>query len=146
MYHTPNITHLLSTHQTTQLLTQSSAVPSWGSLARLWRKGCNCASEKLEHILSKKNYVSNNRNAWKVYSYIICAHAFSCVWLLKTPWTVACQTPLSIGFPRQEYRSGLPFPSSGDLPDPGIKPTSPEFAGWFFTSWATGEVIIYISI
>ena len=42
-----------------------------------------------------------------------------------TPWTVACQTPLSIGFPRQEYWSGLPIPSPGELPDPGIKSVSP---------------------
>ena len=39
-------------------------------------------------------------------------------------WSVACQAPLSMGFPRQEYWSGLPFSSPGDLPDPGIKPTS----------------------
>ena len=38
-----------------------------------------------------------------------------------TPWTVACQAPLSVGFFRQEYRSGLPFPSPGDLPDPGME-------------------------
>ena len=44
---------------------------------------------------------------------------------LVTPWTVACQTPLSIGFSRQEYYSGLPFPSPGDLSDPGIEPRSP---------------------
>ena len=42
-----------------------------------------------------------------------------------TPWTVACQAPLSTGFPRQEYRSGLSFPSPRDLPDPEIEPTSP---------------------
>ena len=42
-----------------------------------------------------------------------------------TPWTVACQAPLSMGFSRQEYWSGLPFPSPGDLPDPGIKPEFP---------------------
>ena len=42
-----------------------------------------------------------------------------------TPWTVACQAPLSMGFSRQEYWSGLSFPSPGDLPDPGIKPRSP---------------------
>ena len=51
-----------------------------------------------------------------------------------TPWTVACQAPLSMGFPRQEYSSGLPFPSSGDLPDPGTEPTSPASAGGFFTA------------
>ena len=42
-----------------------------------------------------------------------------------TPWTVARQTPLSMGFSRQEYWSGLPFPSPGDLPNPGIEPGSP---------------------
>ena len=44
---------------------------------------------------------------------------------LCDPWTVGCQAPLSMGFSRQEYWSGLPFPSPGDLPDPGIKPKSP---------------------
>ena len=42
-----------------------------------------------------------------------------------TPWTIACQAPLSMEFSRQEYWSGLPFPSSGDLPNPGIEPTPP---------------------
>ena len=46
------------------------------------------------------------------------------VLLFATPWTVAYQPPLSMGFFRQEYWSGLPFPSSGDLPDPGIEPES----------------------
>ena len=48
--------------------------------------------------------------------------SLSRVRLFATPWTVAHQAPLSMGFSRQEYRSGLPFPSPGDLPDPGIKP------------------------
>ena len=45
--------------------------------------------------------------------------------LFATPWTVAYQAPPSMGFSRQEYCSGLPFPSPGDLPNPGIKPESP---------------------
>ena len=45
--------------------------------------------------------------------------------LFATPWTVAYQAPLPMGFSRQEYWSGLPFPSPGDLPDPGIEPRSP---------------------
>ena len=45
---------------------------------------------------------------------------------LATPWTVACEAPLSMGFPRQEYWSGLPFPSLGDLPNLGIEPRSPQ--------------------
>ena len=56
-----------------------------------------------------------------------------------TPWTVACQAPLSMGFPRQEYWSGFPFPSLGDLPDPGIEPASPALAGRFFTAGPPGK-------
>ena len=47
------------------------------------------------------------------------------VWLFATPWTLSYQPPPSMGFSRQEYWSGLPFPSPGDLPDPGIEPASP---------------------
>ena len=49
----------------------------------------------------------------------------SCLWLFATLWTVAHQAPPSMGFSRQEYWSGLPFPSPGDLPNPGIEPGSP---------------------
>ena len=51
--------------------------------------------------------------------------SLSPVRLFATPWTVGHQTPASMGFPRQQYWSGLPFPSPGDLPDPGIEPRSP---------------------
>ena len=63
-----------------------------------------------------------------------CTHLLSHVQLFVTPWTVAPQTPLSMGFSRQEYWSGLPFPPPGDLPDPGIElasPLSPALAGRF---------------
>ena len=53
--------------------------------------------------------------------------SFSPVWLFATPWTEGYQAPPSMGFSRQEYWSGLPFTSPGDLPDPGIKPRSPAF-------------------
>ena len=55
-----------------------------------------------------------------------------------TPWTVACQAPLSMGFPRQEYWSGLPFPSPGDIPDPGMKPENPSLAGGFSVTEPAG--------
>ena len=61
-------------------------------------------------------------------------YVLSCIQLFATPWTVACQAPLSMGFPRQEY---LKFPPSEDLPDPGIQPASPAspaVAGRFFTT------------
>ena len=59
----------------------------------------------------------------------VCYH----VQLFMTPWTIAHQTHLSMGFPRQEYWSGLPFPTLGDLPNPGIKLTSLALTGEFFT-------------
>ena len=54
-----------------------------------------------------------------------CVSCSSRVWLFATPWTVACQAPLSMEFSRQKYWSALPFPSPGDLPNPGIEPRSP---------------------
>ena len=62
--------------------------------------------------------------------------------LFATLWTVALQTPLFMGFPRQEYWSGVSFPSPGDLPDPGIEPVSltfPALTGGFFTTSSTWE-------
>ena len=53
-------------------------------------------------------------------------NCFSHVQLFVTPWTMAHHSPLSMGFSRQEYWSGLPFSPPEDLPDPGIKPTSPK--------------------
>ena len=58
---------------------------------------------------------------------------------------IACQSPLSMVFPRQEYWSGLPFPSSGYLPNPGIKQESPVLAGGFFTTKPPGKASILIT-
>ena len=55
----------------------------------------------------------------------LCVSHFSCIQLFSTPWTIAPKAPLFMGFPRQGYWSGLPFPSPGDLPDLEIEPTSP---------------------
>ena len=62
-----------------------------------------------------------------------------------TPWTVACQAPLSMEFPRQDYWGGLPFPSPWDLPDPGIEPMSPALAGRFFTTEPPGKPMVLCS-
>ena len=56
-----------------------------------------------------------------------------------TLWTVTCQVPLSMGFPRQEYWNGLPFLPPGDLPNPGIKPEFPALEGGFFTAEPPGK-------
>ena len=60
--------------------------------------------------------------------------SLSRVRLFATPWTVAHQAPLCMGFSRQEYWSGLPFPSPADLPDPGIEPGTPAFQADSLTS------------
>ena len=61
------------------------------------------------------------------------------VQLFATQWTVAHQAPLSMGFSRQEYWSGLPFPPPGELPYPGTEPMSPALAGGILYHWATRE-------
>ena len=80
---------------------------------------------------------------------------FSCVHLFVNPWTLVLRAPLFMGFPMQEYWSELPFPSPGDLPEPGIEPTSlmsPTLACRFFTTDTTWEAhtmysyIIYVNV
>ena len=70
-------------------------------------------------------------------SFVLCR-----VQLFVTAWTVARQVPLSPELTRQEYWSGLPFPTPGDPPDPGIEPMSPALASRFFTTSATWEAPI----
>ena len=61
-----------------------------------------------------------------------------------TPWTMVHEAPLSVGFPRQEYCSGLSFSSPGHFPDPGIEPTSPALASGFFTNEPPGKPIFIV--
>ena len=68
----------------------------------------------------------------------------SCLTLLQPPGLVACQALLSMGFPRQEYWSRLPFCSPGHLPYPGIKPVSFAMAGRFFTTEPPGILIYFL--
>ena len=67
--------------------------------------------------------------------------AKSCLTLCNPMNCIAHQAPLSMGFPGQEYRSGLPFPLPGDLPHPGIKTVSPALAGGFFTNEPYGNTL-----
>ena len=73
-----------------------------------------------------------------------CLHSCCCglVQLFRNPWIVAQQVPLSMGFSRQEDWSGLPFPSPGDLSDPGTETLSPALAGGFFTTEPPGQSFI----
>ena len=68
-------------------------------------------------------YITHTRTI--TYTTVLNVKSLSHVQLFVTPWTVTYQVPLSIGFSRQEYWSGLPFPPPGDLPNPGVEPRSP---------------------
>ena len=72
--------------------------------------------------------------------------SLSRVQLFATPWTVAYQASLSMGFSRQEYWNGLPFLSPGDLPDPGIEPRSPALQADALTSAPPGKPILYYNL
>ena len=74
----------------------------------------------------------------------MCVQLLSRVELFVTPWIVTHQVPLSMGLPRQDYRSELPFPSPGHLPNSEMKPTSPALAGRFSTTESPGRLILYL--
>ena len=77
----------------------------------------------------------------------VCTCMLSHVHFFATSWTVAHKSPRSMGFSGQEYRSGLPFPSQGDFPDPGIEPaclSSSALAGEFFTYSSTVSISLFL--
>ena len=82
-------------------------------------------STVITKICNKKNIFGPDYPLDLELGEAVCAQLISLVWLFATPWTIACQAPLSMTFPRQEYWSGLPFPSPGDLRNTGIEPLSP---------------------
>ena len=98
----------------------------------------------MEHNRKQKAHFSScelqSKHLARVYVCVCTLSHFSCVSVMV--WTVVCQGPLSMGFSRQEYWSGLPCPPSGDLPNPGTEPTSltsPALASRFFTTSTTWE-------
>ena len=97
-------------------------------------------------ILRDLRYLPNVEKQLVYYCIIFACMVsrFSRVQLFVTLWAAALQAPLSMGFSRQAYWSGLPFPSPGDLPDPGTKPTSfmsPALAGGFFSTSVIWEAL-----
>ena len=107
--------------------TKQNRIPgpdSWGAYERNGFSELRCL-----HLLIHNRMLNSLR-------YLL-LHAFSCVWLFATR-----KSPLSVGFSRQDYWSGLPSPPPGDLPNPGIEPASfksPAWAGQFFTTSTTWE-------
>jgi len=101
------------------------------------------AKTQMKHFLpsfagkKKKNIL--NLDSYSPLKVEVKVKSLSCVQLFATPWTVARQAPPSMGFSRQEYWSGLPMPSPGDLPHPGIKPMSPALRADALTSEPPGK-------
>ena len=114
------------------ILTNSDASPNSLPSPPSWRQQLICA-KSLQICLFWTLHVN------EIISRACVLSCFSRVRLFVTPWTVACQVPLSMGFSRQEHWSRLPCPPPGDLPDPGMEPTSPALAGRFFTTSFTWE-------
>ena len=101
----------------------------------------HCPGNKFGAVCVTNFVIPSPRFVLQLFRRSMLTH-FSRVQLFSTLWAVARQAPLSIGFSRQEYWSGMLFLPPGDLPDPGIKPTSlmsPALAGGFFITSATWE-------
>ena len=113
------------------LCTQGSCKPTLAQWVGTW--------SELTSVSTTSAYLQNHTS--KPQGGCMHAQLLSHVWLFVTLWTMACQAPLSMGFFRQEYWSGLPFPPPGHLSVPGIEPTSLALAGGFFTTEPPGKPI-----
>ena len=107
------------------------------------------ASEITVYIISLLQATYSTQHVRILQAYLPCYYchiycqSLSRVRLFAIPWTVACQVPLSMAFNREEYWSGLPFPSPEDLPNPGIKPRSPILQAKSLPSVPPGKCHIY---
>ena len=112
----------------------------------IWPWACNFSLPQFLHLLNGDSKTISH----SIIIKLVCAHAQlpCCIQLFAILCMVALQAPLSMGFSRQEYWSGLPFPFPGNLPNPGIKPAFlmfPALACEFFVTSATWEAVIYFS-
>ena len=106
-----------------------------------WQRSGGRRTELLKNFLTQAHIQRGLGSEFILHvSSLVCL--LSHVWLY--PWTVAHQAPLSKEFPRQEYWSGLPFPSPGDLLNPGFEPASLALAGGFFTNCVTWEAPLHL--
>ena len=124
--------HWLNRHEFDQLWEIVKGRKAWRATVHEVAKNLG-RTEPLNNNNKEKNFPNDiytlvqQEECWAIILWIkagwkVKVKSLSRVWLFATPWTVARQVPLSIGFPRQEYWSGLPFPSPGDFPNPGLEP------------------------
>ena len=127
-----------------------STSEKWPFLSNIWVRSdlgtvslCGIVGTSVDKTEWSKLVLREKR--WIIVTSGVCVCVRACtlshVQLFATLWTVARQALLFMGFYRQEYWSGLPFPTSGDLPYPGIEPMSPALAGRFFTTEPSGKPI-----
>ena len=109
-------------------------------ISPLGKETCPLSPTPIPSSLFSQPPVPNQLLIYFLSLHVCCVQ--SRLTLAATLWTVAHQAFLSMGFPRQEYRSRLPFPSSRDLPKPEIESASPELAGRFFTTVPPGKPCI----
>ena len=117
-------------HETTDWFQIRKGIP-WGCILSL------CLFSLYAEYIMRNAGLDEAQAGIKIAIWTHEVKSLSRVRLFATPWTVAYKAPLSMEFSRQDYRSGLPFPSPGDLPDPGTRVSS--IAGRRFTIWATRE-------
>ena len=114
---------------------------TWAHLiftANIWGGYYCCSSFTDEKICAQTDQSTGQLVSGRKWKKVK-VKSLSCVRLFATPWTAAYQAPLSMGFSRQEYRSGLPFPCPGGLPYPGIEPRSPALEADALTSEPPGK-------
>ena len=123
---------------------------SFNQEKRQERRGITTEKEAKNQFFSRKHGWPLEKRK-RIYSYSIrlsskrflniniIVQSLSHVWFFTTLWTVACQAPLPMEISRQEYWSGLPFPSLGDIPEAELEPASPALAGRFFTTEPPGK-------
>ena len=134
------------------MLKWSSGTLPTMSAARRWSilylsDDCSFTSLMLLVVRWKKRKIPPNPRSYLESNIEILICLLSCIQLFSTLWTVACQAPLSMGFPRKEYSGGLPFPFPGEFPEPGIKPVSlrfPKVAGGLFTHLRSPSEILIL--
>ena len=132
---------------TVQRVAKSQTQPNWLNThihRSAWKIWNLLQSEIMLQWTPKHPHLDSTINILLYLFVLCCKKLFPCVWFFVTLWTLACQAPLSVEFSRKEYWNGLPCPSPGYLPNPGVKPTSlvfPALAGRFFITRATWEAL-----
>ena len=103
------------------------------------------AFHSLNGVFDEQQFCIQMKSNYFLIHPCVCTCVLSRVWLFATPWTIACQVPLFMEFSRQAYWSGLPLPSPGNVPDPGIKPVSPAYPALAADSLPLGQLGSQIS-